>query len=84
MHYRAINVFDSRNQVVVEYQAVPSFLEMLLGMQPTVSMARGKDREWVEERAQSLSQLTEHRLRGPIVDFLEATYHAFKKSAVAA
>ena len=80
MRYRALNVFDSRNAVVIEYEATPGLLGMMLGMQPHTSAARGLGREWVEERAQSMTQLTEHRLSGPIIDFLEKTYAEYKKS----
>ena len=80
MKYRALNVFDSRNAVVVEYEAMPGLLGMMLGMQSHTSMARGQKREWVEERAQSMTQLTEHKLRGAIIDFLEKTYADYKQS----
>jgi hypothetical protein len=84
MRYRALNVFESRGQIVVEYEAEPGLLGMLMGMQKIRSMARGQGREWVEERAQSMSHLTEHRLFGPIVDFLESSADAFKKSTAPA
>lgn len=84
MQYRAINVFESRNQIVVEYEIIPGPLMAMLGAKPTRTMARGQGRKWVEERAQSLSSLSEIRLTGKVVDFLEKTAEAFKQTASAA
>lgn len=79
MQYRAINVFESRNQIVVEYEIIPGPIMMMLGAKPTSTMARGQGRKWVEERAQSLAGISELRLRGKVVDFLEKTAEAFKQ-----
>lgn len=85
MQYRAINVYESKgSQVVVEYEVIPGPFMSLLGAQPTFTMARGSGRNWVEERAQSFSQVVEIHLKGKVVDFLEATAEAFKKQPAAA
>ena len=78
MQYRALNVFESRNQIVVEYEIVPGPFMMMMGAKPTRTMARGQGRKWVEERAQSLSGISELRLSGKVVDFLEKASEAFK------
>ncbi|CAG0929028.1 hypothetical protein PLCT1_00886 [Planctomycetaceae bacterium] len=85
MRYRAINVYESKgNQVVVEYEIIPGPLMAMLGAQPTFTMARGSGRNWVEERAQSFSQISEIHLKGKVVDFLEQTAAEFKKLPAAA
>ena len=85
MRYRAINVFESKgNQIVVEYEIIPGPFMMMLGAQPSYTMARGSGRNWVEERAQSLSQVVEIHLKGKVVDFLEHTAEADKKLHVSA
>jgi hypothetical protein len=85
MKYRAINVYESKgNQVVVEYEIIPGPLMTMLGAQPTFTMARGSGRKWVEERAQSMSQVMEIHLKGKVIDFLEKTAEEFKKLPAAA
>jgi hypothetical protein len=79
MQYRALNVFEARNQIVVEYEIIPGPIMAMLGVKPTRTMARGQGRKWVEERAQSLTGITELRLTGKVVDFLEKTAEAFKQ-----